>query len=148
MYASVFVKTNQNHQNRFKLNYFWTIYHSHSHTTKSFLVSALTIETWWFSLQGTVLFDCHAEIVSRRGLRKFFFEQLITLSKYVWCFNLLKTWFALFFRDRGGQSIFESHPNGGYCLKKEISFHLYINTSPCGDARIFSPHESSGELID
>ena len=22
-----------------------------------------------------------------------------------------------------------------------IRFHLYINTTPCGDARIFSPHE-------
>ena len=24
-----------------------------------------------------------------------------------------------------------------------MRFHLYINTAPCGDARIFSPHESS-----
>ena len=25
-----------------------------------------------------------------------------------------------------------------------MRFHLYINTAPCGDARIFSPHEASG----
>jgi double stranded RNA-specific editase B len=23
-----------------------------------------------------------------------------------------------------------------------VRFHLYINTAPCGDARIFSPHEA------
>lgn len=28
-----------------------------------------------------------------------------------------------------------------YKLKSGIRFHLYINTAPCGDARIFSPHE-------
>ena len=28
-------------------------------------------------------------------------------------------------------------------LKENIRFHLYINTAPCGDARIFSPHETN-----
>ena len=28
-------------------------------------------------------------------------------------------------------------------LKDRIDFHLFITTSPCGDARIFSLHESS-----
>lgn len=28
-----------------------------------------------------------------------------------------------------------------YKLKSGFRFHLYINTAPCGDARIFSPHE-------
>lgn len=41
-------------------------------------------------------------------------------------------------------SIFEQRDNGkGYKLKDGIEFHLYINTAPCGDARIFSPHEDS-----
>jgi len=29
-----------------------------------------------------------------------------------------------------------------YKLKSGVHFHLYINTAPCGDARIFSPHEN------
>ena len=33
-------------------------------------------------------------------------------------------------------------PGGGYKLKPGVKFHLFINTAPCGDARIFSPHEA------
>ena len=46
------------------------------------------------------------------------------------------------------QSIFVSREENGkgagavYKLKPEVRFHLYINTAPCGDARIFSPHEA------
>lgn len=41
-------------------------------------------------------------------------------------------------------SIFQQRDDGrGYKLKDGIEFHLYINTAPCGDARIFSPHEES-----
>ena len=31
---------------------------------------------------------------------------------------------------------------GTFRLKPGISFHLFITTSPCGDARIFSLHEN------
>lgn len=34
----------------------------------------------------------------------------------------------------------------GYKLKDGVEFHLYINTAPCGDARIFSPHEESSYI--
>ena len=38
-------------------------------------------------------------------------------------------------------SIFEIKERELYGLRDCVEFHLYINTSPCGDARIFSPHE-------
>ncbi|XP_076812018.1 double-stranded RNA-specific editase 1-like isoform X2 [Clavelina lepadiformis] len=80
----------------------------------------------YISNQGSALFDCHAEIVSLRGLRRYLYEQLMACAK-------------------GENTIFMACEGGGYRVKPDVFFHLYINTSPCGDARIFSPHESSGE---
>lgn len=78
------------------------------------------------SISGESLNDMHAEIVSRRCLMSFFYDQL----------NLL------LIPDQAHKSIFEMRPIGhGYKLKSDIEFHLYINTAPCGDARIFSPHD-------
>ncbi|XP_049537335.1 double-stranded RNA-specific editase Adar isoform X2 [Anopheles darlingi] len=37
---------------------------------------------------------------------------------------------------------------GLYTLKEGIYFHLYINTAPCGDARVFSPHENDSMDVD
>ena len=83
------------------------------------------------SVHGNSLNDCHAEIISRRCLLEFLYKQLEVF-------------------DSGNPteaSIFErkitNHRHHGYKLKDTIRFHLYINTAPCGDARIFSPHESN-----
>nr|XP_039274262.1 double-stranded RNA-specific editase 1-like [Styela clava] len=77
------------------------------------------------STMGTAMNDCHAEIVCRRGLRRFLYDQLLLYSS-----DKVKT-------------IFEACENNvGYRLKSDVYFHLYINTSPCGDSRIFSPHET------
>uniref|UniRef100_A0A8C2H858 Adenosine deaminase RNA specific B1b n=1 Tax=Cyprinus carpio TaxID=7962 RepID=A0A8C2H858_CYPCA len=43
------------------------------------------------------------------------------------------------------KSIFTQCDKRGYRLKDNVQFHLYISTSPCGDARIFSPHEAGVE---
>uniref|UniRef100_H2Z8X8 A to I editase domain-containing protein n=1 Tax=Ciona savignyi TaxID=51511 RepID=H2Z8X8_CIOSA len=79
----------------------------------------------YISNQGAALFDCHAEIVAKRGLRKYLYDQLLVRSQL-----------------SESDTIFEEIEGGGYKLKSDVFFHLYINTSPCGDARIFSPHES------
>ncbi|XP_010634728.1 double-stranded RNA-specific editase 1 isoform X1 [Fukomys damarensis] len=80
----------------------------------------------YMSDRGLALNDCHAEIISRRSLLRFLYAQLeLYLTS----------------RDDQKRSIFQKSERGGFRLKDTVQFHLYISTSPCGDARIFSPHE-------
>ncbi|EPY84081.1 double-stranded RNA-specific editase 1-like protein [Camelus ferus] len=80
----------------------------------------------YMSDRGLALNDCHAEIISRRALLRFLYTQL-----------------ELYLNNKDDQkrSIFQRSERGGFRLKDSVQFHLYISTSPCGDARIFSPHE-------
>ena len=88
----------------------------------------------YMSVSGTALNDCHAEIISRRCLMEFLYSQLEQV--------------AMGDGDSNGTVLIKAEA-GGYKLKENIRFHLYINTAPCGDARIFSPHESvAGEEAD
>lgn len=83
------------------------------------------------SMNGLSLNDMHAEILSRRCLMNFFYDQL-----------------SLIANSQPEKSIFIPREEGkGYKLRDGLEFHLYINTAPCGDARIFSPHED-GEVVD
>lgn len=81
------------------------------------------------SITGQALNDMHAEIMARRCLIKYFYRNL----------SLLAT------TDKH-KSIFEcKRGRNGYRLKPGIGFHLFINTAPCGDACIFSPHQTEEE---
>lgn len=44
-------------------------------------------------------------------------------------------------REDWERSIFVRLKEGGYRLRENILFHLYVSTSPCGDARLNSPYE-------
>ncbi|XP_041434159.1 double-stranded RNA-specific editase 1 isoform X2 [Xenopus laevis] len=84
----------------------------------------------YMSDRGLALNDCHAEIISRRSLLRFLYTQLeLFLST----------------KEHHQKSIFTKSERGGFKLKDNVQFHLYISTSPCGDARIFSPHEAGQE---
>ncbi len=48
-------------------------------------------------------------------------------------------------KEEHQKSIFTQCDKRGFQLKDSVQFHLYISTSPCGDARIFSPHEAAVE---
>ncbi|XP_011858616.1 PREDICTED: double-stranded RNA-specific editase Adar-like [Vollenhovia emeryi] len=80
------------------------------------------------SQTGGALNDCHAEVVARRCLCEYLYKQL-----------------ELHTEDKGAESILEPAKKG-FKLKQGIEFHLYINTAPCGDARIFSPHEDNDSI--
>ncbi|XP_051239053.1 double-stranded RNA-specific editase B2-like [Dicentrarchus labrax] len=81
---------------------------------------------------GGTLSDCHAEVVSRRALVRFLYAQLELL--------LCKS------SDCEEQSIFLPNKGGGggiYRLREGILFHMYVSSSPCGDARLNCPYETT-----
>uniref|UniRef100_A0A8C6LHM5 Adenosine deaminase RNA specific B1 n=1 Tax=Nothobranchius furzeri TaxID=105023 RepID=A0A8C6LHM5_NOTFU len=84
----------------------------------------------YMSDRGLALNDCHAEIIARRSLIRYLYTQLE---------------FFLSTKEDHQKSMFVLCDKGGYRLKDNVQFHLYISTSPCGDARIFSPHEAGVE---
>ncbi|NXP73894.1 RED2 editase, partial [Ramphastos sulfuratus] len=82
--------------------------------------------------KGLAVNDCHAEILARRAFVHFLYSQLeLHLSKR---------------REDWERSIFVRLKEGGYGLRENILFHLYVSTSPCGDARLHSPYEVTAGL--
>lgn len=74
----------------------------------------------YLSLSGEALHDCHAEILARRCFIKYLYKQLM---------NVVENKPSIFNR---------SEKEHKFKLSKDINFHLYINTAPCGESRIFS----------
>jgi double stranded RNA-specific editase B len=78
----------------------------------------------YLSDRGTSVNDCHAEILARRCLRRYLYAQL--RQHY-----------------SNGESIFlQTACDTTLTLKPGIKFHLFITSAPCGDARVFAPHEA------
>ena len=77
---------------------------------------------------GKALNDCHGEIIARRGLCHYLYEQL-----------------DLALKGKIKLSCFSKKKNGQFALKEGVAFHLYISTAPCGDSRVFSPKEKAVE---
>ncbi|KAK2856677.1 hypothetical protein Q5P01_005412 [Channa striata] len=86
----------------------------------------------YMSDRGLALNDCHAEIIARRSLIRYLYSQL----EYFLSNNDEVHQKSIFIRCKNRH---------GFRLKENVQFHLYISTSPCGDARIFSPHEAAVE---
>ena len=86
------------------------------------------------SLEGLTVNDCHAEVISRRGLLRFLYQKLLDHD------------------DNDPASIFEktstktTNGEGKLRLKPGVSFHMYISTAPCGDGALFSPRDN--EIYD
>lgn len=82
----------------------------------------------FISYVGLAVNDCHAEVIARRSLVRFLYAHLDLCAK-----------------GQGSASVFHSTKSGKYSLKPGVSFHLYISTAPCGDARVFSPKDGVGD---
>ena len=87
----------------------------------------------YMSDSGLALNDCHAEIIARRCLRRFLFDQIeLHLDPAA-----------------AGMSVLVPRNNGaGFVLKSGVRFHLYVSSAPCGDARIFAPKETESEAVE
>uniref|UniRef100_A0A674B452 Adenosine deaminase RNA specific B2 (inactive) n=1 Tax=Salmo trutta TaxID=8032 RepID=A0A674B452_SALTR len=76
--------------------------------------------------QGWAVNDCHAEVTTRRAFLRFLYAQLELLC------------------NRPGsleQSIFVRDKESVLRLRDGILFHMYVSSSPCGDARLNCPYE-------
>ena len=78
----------------------------------------------YISDQGYAVNDCHGEIIARRSFLRFLYSQLELCAE-----------------GYEEDSIFQKKQSGLLGLREGVEFHLYVNTAPCGDARVFSPHE-------
>ena len=83
------------------------------------------------SESGLAVNDCHAEVVARRAFLRFLYAQLACCTK-----------------GKESASVLERQASGMFAVKPGISFHLYISTAPCGDARVFSPSDEKGAADD
>lgn len=80
---------------------------------------------------GSVLKDMHGEILALRGLKRYLYRHLIL-------------WMDSRTRSRSILALPTPHDSGASFngrrlqLRPGFTFHLYINTAPCGDARVYS----------
>ena len=75
---------------------------------------------------GKAVLDCHAEVLARRGLQSFLYKQIERASKGIQ---------SLVYKDR-----MKFH------LREGVSFHLFVNKVPCGDACIPVHAQDAGRL--
>ncbi|PIO71938.1 Adenosine-deaminase domain protein [Teladorsagia circumcincta] len=76
------------------------------------------------SLHGLSVNDCHAEIIARRGLLRFLYAQVL-----------------LYTQDASKSIFVKTNELGRLALRKGLSFHMFVNTAPCGDARAYVLNE-------
>ncbi|KAK0049375.1 double-stranded RNA-specific editase 1 [Biomphalaria pfeifferi] len=86
------------------------------------------------SQEGNTVNDCHAEIVTRRGLISFLWDQVIAYAS-----------------NKESSILEQSMLTGKLAIRPNVKFHLYISTAPCGDGALFSPRDvksNNSPLID
>ncbi|XP_061586961.1 double-stranded RNA-specific editase B2-like [Cololabis saira] len=80
---------------------------------------------------GCTLSDCHAEVLSRRALVRYLYTQLELLLRKPAAADEP----SIFVPSKGC--------SGGFRLQDGVLFHMYVSSSPCGDARLNCPYEAA-----
>ena len=86
---------------------------------------------------GTAVNDCHAEVLARRGFIRFNSTSKTLPYTYVPCRFLYKQCND-YLDDKETIFAAEKTSDNRLVLKPGIRLHLFINTAPCGDGRVFS----------
>ncbi|OQV20700.1 tRNA-specific adenosine deaminase 1 [Hypsibius exemplaris] len=84
------------------------------------------------SERGDLVHDSHAEVLARRCLMRFFYQE---------CLNSIRG--SSDFLDFGG-----SHGIHRFTVKRGIGFHLVVSHTPCGDASIFPVQPEDRQVIE
>lgn len=97
----------------------------------------------WIEDDGLALNDCHAEVLAKRCLREYMYNQLelAVQNKVHPNFNNEESIFVEIKNE-------DDNDFNRYVLRDDVQFHLYMSTPPCGDARVFSPDELDEETLD
>lgn len=118
----------------------WTVFAAiiASHAGKLWVVSSATgTKSTASDHDGTVLNDCHAEVLCRRGLIRVLLNDMVQLSNA----DPLK-------HSNSWGNLIEGTEHGKcFKLRDNLDLHLYISDSPCGDASIYEnddPNQQSG----
>lgn len=78
------------------------------------------------STDGLAINDCHAEILATRCLRDFLYSEVENIG----CSTTDEE-----FEESILKEVKSDTGEVFYMVKENVKFHLYISTSPCGDAR-------------
>jgi double stranded RNA-specific editase B len=115
----------------------------------------------YMSLNGSTINDSHAEVLACRLLKKYLYETLelyidyLTKKQTIDDINENYIWELINNNDDYDDDDEEEEEedeeeeennktNSKKCfrLKKNVKFHLFISTTPCGDGRIFAVHDN------
>ncbi|XP_070571679.1 double-stranded RNA-specific adenosine deaminase-like [Ptychodera flava] len=82
-------------------------------------------------MDGRSLLNCHGLVVAKRSFQRFLYREL-----------------KAYYDGNLSDSIFESHSGSSrLSIKNDVTFHLYMNSAPCGDASMHTPRESGSQPL-